>query len=155
MMIREATSTDAKWILRHRLGMFKAMGEPEEFIEETSALTKEYLEGDWASEYRYFLVENNDEIIGGSGLSTFRLPPMAHQKTGIYTYLSNMYIEPEHQGKGIGRALLKHVIEVCKMEKIGLIILHSSAHGSHIFQSEGFKNPKHLMHLLTLKRPID
>ncbi|MHA2021247.1 MAG: N-acetyltransferase family protein [Candidatus Thorarchaeota archaeon] len=151
MMIREATRDDAEWVLHHRLGMFRAMGEPKEFIEETSVLTKGYLEGDWTRDYRYFLVEDKKEVIGGCGLSTFRLPPMVHQKTGIYTYLSNMFIEPEYQSKGIGRALLKHVIEVCKNENIGLIILHASVHGSHLFRSEGFSGPEHLMHLLTLK----
>ncbi len=151
MMIREATKADGKWVLHHRLGMFKAMGESEEFIEETTNLTKEYLYGDWTRNYRYFLVEDKDEVIGGCGLSTFKLPPMAHQKTGVYAYLSNMFIEPKYQGKGIGRTLLKHVIEVCKTEKVGLIILHSSAHGSHLFKSEGFRGPEHLMHLLTLK----
>jgi N-acetylglutamate synthase-like GNAT family acetyltransferase len=142
MMIREATMADAKWILHHRLGMFKAMGEPEEFIEETSLLTKEY-----------FLVEEIDEIIGGCGLSTFRLPPTAHQKAGVYSYLSNVYIEPDHQGKGLGRTLLKHVIEVCKEEQIGMIILHSSAQGLALFNSEGFRSPNSLMHLLTLEHP--
>jgi GNAT superfamily N-acetyltransferase len=150
MMIREATKDDAEWVLHHRLGMFRAMGESKEFIEETSVLTEEYLEGDWTSDYRYFLVEDNDEIIGGCGLSTFRLPPMAHQKTGVYTYLSNMFIEPKYQGKGIGRALLQHVIEICKSENIGLIILHASVQGSYLFKSEGFTS-EHLMHLLTLK----
>ncbi|MFX1270704.1 MAG: GNAT family N-acetyltransferase [Promethearchaeota archaeon] len=153
MIIREATEADAKWVLRHRIGMFMAMGEDEEFIHETKELTKEYLQGDWKGDYRYFLVEKNDEVIGGCGLSTFSLPPMAHQKSGVYTYLSNMFVEPEHQGKGIGRVLLRHVIQVCKEEGIGLVILHASSHGAHLFRSEGFIDPRHLLHLRTMDWP--
>ncbi|MFW9863311.1 MAG: GNAT family N-acetyltransferase [Candidatus Thorarchaeota archaeon] len=150
MKIREATEADAKLVLRHRIGMFKAMGENEEFIQETTELAKEYLQGDWTVSYRYFFVEEDDEVIGGCGLSTFGLPPMAHQKSGVYTYLSNMFVEPNHQGKGIGRALLRHVIQVCKEEGIGLIILHASTHGFQLFRSEGFTNPGHLLHLRTM-----
>jgi len=150
MIIREATEADEKWVLKHRIGMFKAMGENEEFIQETTELTKEYLLSDWTSDYRYFLVEEDDEVIGGCGLSTFSLPPMAHQKSGVYTYLSNMFVEPDHQGKGIGRALLRHVIQVCKDEGIGLVILHASTHGSYLFKSEGFKISEHLLHLRTM-----
>ncbi|MFW9967804.1 MAG: hypothetical protein ACFFEA_11685, partial [Candidatus Thorarchaeota archaeon] len=80
MIIREATEADTKWVLRHRIGMFKAMGENEEFIQETTELAKEYLQGDWTGSYRYFFVEEDDEVIGGCGLSTFSLPPMATKR---------------------------------------------------------------------------
>jgi GNAT superfamily N-acetyltransferase len=101
--------------------------------------------------YRYFLVEENGAIIGGCGLSTFRIPPMAHQKTGIYAYISNMYVEPEYRGKGIGRSLLRKVIETCKKDGIGLILLHASNFGHNLYESMGFESPKGLMHLITGK----
>jgi GNAT superfamily N-acetyltransferase len=153
MRIREATRADGKWILHHRLGMFRAMGESEEFAKETAELTQEYLNGDWTSDYRYFLVEQDGEVIGGCGLSIFRIPPMAYQKAGLYAYLSNMYIERELQGKGYGRALVKHVVEVCKRENIGIIILHASAQSLHLYESEGFRSPNSLMHLIAGKHP--
>ena len=153
MKIREASRADGKWILHHRLGMFRAMEESEEFMKETAELTQEYLNGDWTSDYRYFLVEEEGKIIGGCGLSIFRIPPMAYQKTGLYAYLSNMYVETELQGKGYGHALVKHVVNVCKREKVGIIILHASVQGLYLFESEGFRSPNSLMHLVTGKHP--
>jgi GNAT superfamily N-acetyltransferase len=151
MIIREARKEDAKWILQHRIGMFVSMGESEDFITETKHLTEQYLKEDWMADYRYFLVEENETIIGGCGLSTFRIPPMVHQKTGIYAYLSNMYVEPEYRGKGIGRSLLRKVIETCKNDGIGLILLHASNFGHYLYESMGFESPKGLMHLITGK----
>jgi len=155
MKIREATASDSKWILHHRIGMFRDMGESDEFIEETSELTKQYLKDNWTRDYRYFLVEENDLVIGGCGLSLFRIPPMAHQRTGIYAYLSNMYVESEHQKKGHGRALLQYVLDFCKREGIGLILLHASENGKPLYETEGFNTPKGLMHLITWKHQKD
>ncbi|NHJ12897.1 MAG: GNAT family N-acetyltransferase [Candidatus Thorarchaeota archaeon] len=151
MMIREATEVDAQWILHHRLGMFEAMGESDEFVEETARLTKAFLMTDWKKEYRYFLVELNGEVIGGCGLSLFRVPPMAHQKTGLCGYVSNMYINPEYRGRGYGHALLEHIISLSKDEGIGLLLLHASTKARDFYASEGFNTPNGLMHLITWK----
>ena len=151
MKIREATESDSKWILHHRINMFREMGENDEFLEETTELTKQYLQGGWIKDYRYFLVEENDSVVGGCGLSLFRVPPMAHQKTGTFAYLSNMYIESELQRKGYGRFLLKFVVDFCKREGIGLLLLHASENGKLLYESEGFNTPKGLMHLITWK----
>ncbi|MFW9812516.1 MAG: GNAT family N-acetyltransferase [Candidatus Thorarchaeota archaeon] len=149
MKIREATKDDGKWLLHHRIGMFTDMGEPDDYIQGTIELTNKYLEGDWTKDYRYFLVEANGDVIGGCGISSFRVPPQVSQPKGVYAYLSNMFVEREHRGKGVGRKLLKHVIDVCKQERIGLLFLHASEHGKPLYESEGFKAKTHLMALRT------
>lgn len=149
MKIREATKDDGKWLLHHRIGMFTDMGEPDDYIQGTIELTNKYLEGDWTKDYRYFLVEANGDVIGGLGISSFRVPPQVSQPKGVYAYLSNMFVEREHRGKGVGRKLLKHVIDVCKQERIGLLFLHASEHGKPLYESEGFKAKTHLMALRT------
>ncbi len=145
MKIREATRSDSKWILHHRIGMFKDMGESEESLNETIRLTEQYLESDWTKDYRYFIVEEDGKVIGGCGITPFRIPPQLSQPTGVYAYLSNMFIEVDHQRKGIGRKLIQHVIDVCKKDGIGLLFLHASDKGSMLYESEGFKRSKALM----------
>ena len=151
MKIREATRVDAKWIIRHRIGMFEAMGEPEDFIKKTRSLTEKYIRQDWTKDYRYFLLEEEGEVLGGCGLSTFRIPPLAHQPTGVYGYVSNMFVEPNHRRNGLGKKLLEHVIEYCKTCGIGMLLLHSSKGANSLYESLGFSNPRHLMHLLVGK----
>ena len=150
MKIREATRDDGEWILHHRIGMFTDMGESKDYIEESARLTEQYLQDDWNNNYRYFLVELDDEVIGGCGISPFRVPPQVSQRRGVYAYLSNMFVERNHRGKGVGRVLLKHVIEVCKKEEIGLIFLHASDQGFPLYESEGFSSSKRLMSIRTL-----
>jgi GNAT superfamily N-acetyltransferase len=126
--------------------MFTDMGESPDYVQESARLTKEYLKEDWTKGYRYFLVEEDSEVIGGCGISPFRIPPQVSQKSGVYAYLSNMFLEHEHRRKGIGKALLKHVIEVCKSEGIGLLFLHASDDGLPLYELDGFTSSKRLMH---------
>lgn len=149
MDIREATRTDSKWILHHRIGMFMDMGESDDYVNETAQLTERYLEDDWTKGYRYFLVEENDEVIGGCGISPFKIPPQVSQKSGIYAYLSNMFVEHEHRRKGVGKALLRYVVDVCRDEGIGLLFLHASVEGLPLYESEGFTSSEKLMHRRT------
>ncbi len=129
--------------------MFTDMGESPEYIQESARLTEQYLEDDWTKGYRYFLVEENDEVIGGCGISPFRIPPQVSQKSGVYAYLSNMFVEHEYRRKGVGRALLHRVIEICKNEGIGLLFLHASDDGLSLYKTEGFKSSERLMALRT------
>jgi len=63
---------DSKWILHHRVEMLKDMGESEEYLSETTKLTKQFFEDDWTKDYLYFLIEENSKVVGGCGISTFR-----------------------------------------------------------------------------------
>lgn len=127
--------------------MFEAMGKSENFLKETKDLTEQYINQDWTSHLRYFLVEDYDRVLGGCGLTTFRIPPQAIQRTGTFGYLSNMFIEPEYRRKGLGRALLGHVIEICRHDGIGLLLLHASKDGHLLYDGEGFQSLPDLMQL--------
>ena len=148
MKIRAATKSDSKWILHHRVNMFIDMGKSSEFIKETEELTESFLEDHWTKDYRYFLVEEGDDIVGGCGISQFRVPPQASQRRGVYAYITNMFVEQNHRGRGVGGALLRHVIDLCRHEGIGLLLLHASVVGLTIYESLGFRSSKNLMQLI-------
>lgn len=149
MKIRKASASDSKWILHHRIGMFRDMGESEEYLTETKKLTEEYLTTDWTKDYLYFLVEDDSKIIGGCGISIFRIPPQLSQPTGIYAYLSNMFVEPEHRRKGVGKKLMEYIVNYCQEQQIGLLLLHASNEGLPLYRSLGFLASPKLLHLRT------
>ncbi|UCE08964.1 MAG: GNAT family N-acetyltransferase [Candidatus Thorarchaeota archaeon] len=147
MNIRDAARTDAEWILHHRLGLFRDSGASEEVIDETDALTKRYLTMNWTDDFRYFLAERDGDVIGGCGLSVFRIPPLTRQRTGLMAYIFNMYVEPKDRRNGVGRELLNHVVGVCMSERVGVAILHASEVSRRLYTSCGFTTSESLMHL--------
>lgn len=125
------------------------MGESEDQLHEIASLVEEYLKSDWIKDYHYFLVEEEDRVIGGCGLSLFRIPPKSPQISGFYAYLSNMYVEPEFRRKGVGRALMRHVVDYCKSKHIALLFLHASEKGLLLYNTLGFESSPKLMQLRT------
>ncbi len=127
------------------------MGVREEIAQEAAELYIPYLEKDWTSHFRYFLIEEKGQVIGGCGLSVRQLVPTRYSPSGKNAYVWNMYIEPKYRRKGFGHALVKHIVELCKQENIGLIELHASELGKPLYASEGFENWEEYMALLALK----
>ncbi|MHA1908148.1 MAG: GNAT family N-acetyltransferase [Candidatus Thorarchaeota archaeon] len=151
MGIRQATLEDTEWIIHHRKNMLKDMGVRDEIAKEAEELYLPFLENDWTSLFRYFLVEENGEVIGGCGLSTRQLVPTRYSPSGKNAYIWNMYVEPDYRRKGFGRFLLKYIVELCKHEMIGVIELHASELGESLYASEGFENWERYMALAALK----
>jgi GNAT superfamily N-acetyltransferase len=59
-----------------------------------------------------------------------------------------MFVEHDQRGKGVGKTLLRYVIEVCKDEGIGLLILYASDVGLSLYESVGFRSSKKLIHFI-------
>lgn len=150
-MIREATLDDTKWIIHHRKHMLHDIGVKQEIAQEAADFYIPFLEQDWTLLFRYYLIVENDEVVGGCGLSIRQLVPTRFSPSGKNAYIWNMYVEPEYRRKGFGRSLVRHIIELCKLEEIGLIELHASEIGKPLYASEGFENWEGYMALLTLK----
>jgi GNAT superfamily N-acetyltransferase len=151
LRIRKATQADTDWILHHRIGLFRDSGSPDEFVSETAELTKVFLSKSWEDTFQYFLVEVNDEIVGGCGLSVLQIAPFSHNPQGKLSYLWNMYVEPEHRRKGYGKALVDHIIEVCREQGIGFVGLHATYLGRSVYESAGFRPFDSFLQFLPLK----
>ncbi|MEM2971706.1 MAG: GNAT family N-acetyltransferase [Candidatus Bathyarchaeia archaeon] len=69
----------------------------------------------------YFVAEENGRIIG-IAMGTFM---RGNEKVGGLAVLKWICVHPSHQGKGVGKALLNHVIEYCKQQECHKITLYS------------------------------
>ena len=55
-----------------------------------------------------------------------------------------MYVAPEHGRRGVGRALLRHVIDAARrepgLEQLVLTVTHTNAAARTLYESEGFRS---------------
>lgn len=80
------------------------------------------------------LVEHN--IVGTYTLVIFRIP------TGATARIEDVVVEEKWRGKGIGKKMMKHAIELVKKEgifKIELTSHHSRIEANKLYQSLGFE----------------
>ncbi len=81
---------------------------------------------------RIFVAECNGRVCGYLVLWLF--PPEA--------YIANVAVDPESQGKGVGSALLEHVVAYCQDEQISCITLEvrrSNLRAQALYKRFGFE----------------
>lgn len=88
------------------------------------------------------------EIIATSGLSIVEKPPYFSCPSGKIGLLSSMYTKVEYRRKGIGKELLKKIIDEAKKRKCGTIQITASDMGVKLYNSCGFIHNENFMQLV-------
>ena len=91
------------------------------------AITGQLMQG-----YRYFLIEDGDEILGYFGV----------QNQGDRLFLSKFYILKQNRGRGLFSMGLQRMIDICKedgLESIYLTVNRNNTHAYEVYLAKGFK----------------
>ena len=138
-MIIKANTEHVEWILRHRVEMFRSMGWTESDLSSTKTNTQRYLENEWDTENPEVLLKVDGlNIIGGCAVAYYRVLPDNRNPSGKCAYILNMFVEPEHRGKGYATELIRHVISSCKQKGVNKLSLHDTEMSRRIYEKEGF-----------------
>lgn len=138
--LRTALPTDAETVQDQRDAMFTDMGQGGPGLERarTSAL-------DWhrralaSGLYRGFLVETGGEVVAGAGVLWQDLPPSPSTFSGRRAYVLNVYVQPEHRGRGLSRRLLERVLDECRAQGVQVVTRHASEAARSLYERTGFK----------------
>jgi GNAT superfamily N-acetyltransferase len=145
--IRRCTQEDAATIARHRVEMFREMGEiptnelARELLEQsTSALAAVLADGTYAG---WFAIEPAGKVIAGAGAHIKpHLPRLSPSQTRVEVtpvpLVVNVYTEPEYRGQGIARAIMRVLMEWASALGADRIVLHASDAGRPLYTSLGF-----------------
>ncbi len=145
--IRQATVCDAGTIARHRVSMFRDMGQvttvelgTELLDRSTAALDALLREGAYVG---WFAVDDGGRVLGGVGAHVKpQLPRISHDGVAVTTaevpLVVNVYTEPEFRGQGIARALMSVLMEWATTRGFDRVILHASEWGRPLYLSLGF-----------------
>jgi GNAT superfamily N-acetyltransferase len=133
--IRQATLGDAAIIARHRVGMFRDMGQVP-----TDALATKLLEtstsalGVLLREHSYIgwlAIAESDRVLAGAGANVqSQLPRISHSgiagTTALVPLVVNVYTEPDFRGMGIARALMDEVLKWAAAQGCDRVALHAA-----------------------------
>jgi GNAT superfamily N-acetyltransferase len=145
--IRRCDTDDAATVARHRVEMFREMGEvptdalARELLDEsTSALATVLADGTYVG---WFAVDHATKVIAGAGAHVKpQLPRIAHGQTRVEVspvpLVVNVYTEPEYRGQGIARALMRVLMEWAAGIGADRVVLHASDAGRPLYTSLGF-----------------
>ena len=140
---RLATLDDLDTLVQQRVGMFTDMGVPMD--PETMATA--YRE--WLREtlpdgtYRAWVVEHDEDgrrggIVGGGGLTVLPWPPGPQALGGRIGFVFNIYTEPPHRNRGVGRLVMDTIHGWCREQGIDGVRLNASAEGQPLYTALGY-----------------
>jgi GNAT superfamily N-acetyltransferase len=150
--VRPATLDDLEALVRHRLGMFTDM----RLAVEADAIERAFRV--WLTEmmpagtYRGWVAEvSGGGIVAGGGITILPWPPGQMTMTGRLAFAYNVYTEPDHRSRGLGRRIMEAIHEWCRQNGIDAIGLNASRKGLRLYRSMGYHSAASPMMFLTLK----
>ncbi len=145
--IRRCTEDDAPTVARHRVEMFRAMGDvptnelARELLERSTVdLAAALSDGTYSG---WFAIGPDGTVLGGAGAHVKpQLPRISHDhlrvETGPVPLVVNVFTEPGFRGLGIARALMRTVMHWAVSIGSDRVVLHASAAGRPLYESLGF-----------------
>jgi GNAT superfamily N-acetyltransferase len=145
--VRLATVNDADIIAKHRVNMFRDMGEvPTDALaaalldKSTAALATLLSEGSYVG---WLAIGESARVLAGAGAHVkSNLPRVSQNGIEIATapvpLVVNVYTEPDVRGMGIARALMATLLQWATDQGYDRVLLHASDAGRPLYESLGF-----------------
>ena len=149
--IRGATLDDADVLVHHRTRMFAEMGVSMD-AEALEQAFRRWLESSMTSGvYRAWLIETEaGGVVAGGGITVLPWPPGPRYLGGRLAFAYNVYTEPAHRRRGLGRTIMDAIHAWCREAGVGSIGLHASRGGRPLYESLGYRESSNPAMYLTL-----
>jgi GNAT superfamily N-acetyltransferase len=121
--------------------MFSDMGYRDKHsLEAAMATSRPFFERRLAEgTYRGWLVENSaHEVVAGGGIIIFDYHSSPRDPTPKRPIIVNMYTESAYRRQGLARKLMETMIDWCRKEGFGSVVLHASDFGRPLYELLGF-----------------
>ena len=147
--VRPATTEDAadlawlRWTFRDELGM---ADEPfDRFRDRFVRFVAEALgSGTWAA----FVADASDRLVGTAYVQMVRKVPVPNERERhAFAYVTNVYVDPELRGSGIGARLVGAAVAWARERAPDAAILWPNPESMRFWERAGFARPEHLLEM--------
>jgi GNAT superfamily N-acetyltransferase len=142
---RLATLEDVDQLVQLRVLMqLEVNSFPEDQVtdEYHSAVKNYFLDAIPGKKYFAIVAENDGKIVGNAGACFYQKPPSISGGTGLVGYVTNVYTDKNHRGKGIGTQMMKELNKLAVAQKADKLHLGATEDGASIYRSVGFNEPR-------------
>jgi GNAT superfamily N-acetyltransferase len=151
--VRPATLDDLDVLVHQRLAMFTDMGVPIDEQAIAPAFARWLGETMPAHGYRAWLVETGSgEVVAGGGATIIPWPPGPEHAGSRLAFVYNVYTEPAHRRRGLGRLVMEAIHEWCRSAGIAVVALNASRAGQPLYESMGYSAMSNPMMVFSVVR---
>jgi GNAT superfamily N-acetyltransferase len=140
--ICRAEPGDIETLVSMRIALLHGVGNlsEESDVKGTSDAIRKYFEEELpAGRYVGLIARARGQAVACGGLAFYVRPPYKENPSGREAYLMGMYTVANWRGKGVGRALLKKLLDIAKDRGVGRVWLHSEPGARSLYRREGFR----------------
>ncbi|HEY7288300.1 MAG TPA: GNAT family N-acetyltransferase [Vicinamibacterales bacterium] len=154
--VRPATLDDLDVLVRHRIAMFTDMGVSVDEPALAAAFARWLKANMPAGAYRAWLVESSDDstispvLVAGGGATIIPWPPGPQYPGERLAFVYNVYTEPAHRKRGLGRLVMDAIHEWCRAHGVTSVALNTSVDGRGLYESLGYAATPSPMMFLSL-----
>lgn len=91
--------------------------------------------------------ESGRETVGCGGVCLYREMPSPENPTGQCAYLMNIYTRKAYRGQGVGRSIVRWLVDYAEQRGIAKTYLETTASGRPLYESMGFKDMQDYLRL--------
>ena len=143
MRIREAVKSDIPVIAEFNQALAKETENIQLNAETLASGISNALDRD---ECHYFIAELNGQVIG----QTMITYEWSDWRNGIMWWFQSVYVQPEHRGKGIFRALFNHVEQLAKkhpdVKALRLYVMQNNLSGKDTYAALGMTDSGYIVY---------
>lgn len=85
-----------------------------------------------------WVAEPDGTVRGHAWLYLFPKIPNPAQEAEAHAYVTNMYVQPDHRGRGLGTALLETALAWCGTRDLDSAVLWTTADSRSLYRGAGF-----------------
>lgn len=139
--LRPIHNADLDLICLHREHMFLEAGRDRGLLQKVTASFKPWLVRRLETgEYFGWIMEHGGAPVAGLGMMVIDWPPHpAHPDEGHRGYILNVYVDPEHRGRGLATQLMDRAKEEARERGIHYMILHATDQGRPLYEKLGWQ----------------
>lgn len=138
---RPVSVEDLDLVCRHRHEMFKASERTDSVLAPMDEAFRPWLEphlerGDY---FGWMLEDADGAAVAGLGMMVIDWPPHpSHPTQAARGYILNIYVEPEHRGRGLARRLMDRATAEGRARGLDYLILHATRMGRPLYEKMGW-----------------
>ncbi len=136
--IREAGPDDIDLVASLRVKMAEETDETKLSAQLVEATRGWLLENTQRGIMRSWLAQSDGQVVGTVSCRIRDTSPREHDLAGKEAYVHNLYVDPAHRHRGIGRALMQVLLDWCKDNGYSRVALRASAMGRALYEQMGF-----------------
>jgi GNAT superfamily N-acetyltransferase len=145
--VRRATVTDASVLAELRFAFRSSLVVPVETREEFLSRCTIWMRSQLADESRWraWILESDDAPIGAVWLQIIEKLPNPGLERELHAYVTNLFVRPEHRGRGGGGMLLATLLAACVGIGIDTVFLWPTAESRPLYTRHGFSVTESVM----------